>query len=228
MQRVVTQNLCAPHAATVTTMTAPRYWPLTADRVVTSPFGPRWGSFQVPPAEEQWRGVSGFENHYEVSDHGRVRSLDRVIPGKDGRTTKFHGRVLSPERQKSGHLSVRLGNRKKYVHRLVLDAFVGPCPAGMEACHADDIPANNHLDNLRWASRSDNILGRRKNGIDPRVNRTHCKYGHIFSEENTHQRSGGGHRICKTCRLRRKREQNAKRKREREAVKAVAAETAEG
>lgn len=46
---------------------------------------------------------------------------------------------------------------KAYVHRLVLEAFVGPCPSGMEACHApDNNPANCRLDNLRWDTHKHN------------------------------------------------------------------------
>ena len=62
-----------------------------------------------------------------------------------------------------GHLTVGLratpnGKVKRlYVHRLVLEAFVGPCPPGMECCHNDGNPANNALSNLRWDTRGANI-----------------------------------------------------------------------
>jgi hypothetical protein len=44
-----------------------------------------------------------------------------------------------------------------YVHRLVLKAFVGPCPEGMEGCHWDGDACNNKLDNLRWATHAENV-----------------------------------------------------------------------
>jgi hypothetical protein len=50
------------------------------------------------------------------------------------------------------------------VHRLVLEAFVGPCPEGMEGCHNDGNRLNNDLSNLRWGTRSDNRDDARKHG----------------------------------------------------------------
>lgn len=162
------------------------------------------------PTVERWLPVVGHEGSYEVSDHGRVRSLDRYVSGRDGRSTFLAGRVLQPWKQNSGHLVVSLGrSQREYVHRLVLTAFRGPCPIEQEACHWDDDPTNNHLSNLRWASRSSNGRDRVRNGIDPRASATRCKHGHAFSPENTHLRSDGG-RVCKECRRRRKREENAR------------------
>lgn len=162
---------------------------------------------------EQWRPIPGYEVQYEVSDHGRVRSLDRMVPGKDGRLTFYHGKELKPWVQNSGHLKVGLGNnRREYIHRLVLLAFVGPCPSGMEACHGNDDPSDNRIDNLRWDTRHENGLDRLRNGINTIANKTHCKHGHEFTPENTHIRADGG-RVCKACRLRRKREENARKRR---------------
>ena len=167
---------------------------------------------------EKWLPIPGYEGMYEASDQGRVRSLDRHVPGRDGRRTFYAGRVLRPWRQKSGHLAVSLGRSKREcVHRLVLAAFRGPCPIGQEACHWDDDPSNNHLDNLRWASRSSNGRDRVRNGIDPHASMVQCKYGHPFSPENTHLRPDGG-RTCKECRRRRKREENARNRLKRKEV----------
>jgi hypothetical protein len=67
---------------------------------------------------------------------------------------------LKPIRKQSGHLFVNLvrGGIKKCraVHRLVLEAFVGPCPPGYQCCHWDGDPGNNHLENLRWGTPKDN------------------------------------------------------------------------
>lgn len=161
---------------------------------------------------EIWKPIPGYEGRYEVSNQGRVRSLDRTVPGKDGRVTFFKGRELQPWVSNGGHLVVGLGrNRREYVHRLVLFAFVGPCPAGMEACHINDCPADNRVVNLRWDTRSENGLDRRRNGINTIANKTHCKHGHEFTPENTHIRPNGS-RLCKACRLRRKREENARKR----------------
>lgn len=73
----------------------------------------------------------------------------------------------------SGHLSIRLsrnmGGKGFLIHRLVLLAFVGPCPDGMEACHyPDQNPANNRLENLRWDTRAGNEKDKIENGTDNR------------------------------------------------------------
>lgn len=162
------------------------------------------------PTNEQWKPVPGYEGSYEVSDQGRVRSLDRLVPGKDGRVTRFHGRVLKPWENQVGHKYVQLGRKdKRIVHRLVLETFVGPCPEGMEACHWNDVPGDNRLENLRWDTRRANSLDRQRNGIDYQLNKTHCKWGHEFSPENTFI-SKRGSRVCRACRLQKKREENAR------------------
>lgn len=118
---------------------------------------------------EEWRPVVGFEGLYEVSDHGRVRSLGRVITDKRGWNYRRRPRLLSPGRLKSGHLCVRLyaidGTARTYrVHELVLVSFVCPRPDGLEACHYDGDPANNHRSNLRWDTRSANIFDQVRHG----------------------------------------------------------------
>lgn len=117
---------------------------------------------------ENWLPVVGFEGAYEVSDQGRVRSLDRLVPyGDKGRLRKRKGQLLTPQRNvKSGHLQVRLGERFPLspIHHLVLNAFVGLCPEGQECRHLDDDPTNNRLINLQWGTRSENIFDGIRNG----------------------------------------------------------------
>lgn len=117
-------------------------------------------------AEERWLPVVGFEGLYEVSSHGRVRSLDRVQSYErvldDGRVVhvdrNLKGRLLRAGTVESGHQLVMLGRgHPKLVHALVLTAFVGPRPAGYDSCHHDGDPANNRLGNLRWGTRSENM-----------------------------------------------------------------------
>lgn len=117
---------------------------------------------------EVWKDVPGYEGRYQVSDHGRVRSVDRVLEFS-GYTTKtgkwksaskrrFKGCLLAPGPQPSGHLSVAIGRRNsKQVHALVLLAFVGPCPEGHEVLHLNHNPADNRLTNLKYGTRSENV-----------------------------------------------------------------------
>ena len=79
------------------------------------------------------------------------------------------GRFLIPiKRNKRGYLGVNLCKnglmKMGDIHRLVLETFVGPCPAGMECRHLDDNPTNNNLDNLKWGTRKENIADSIKHG----------------------------------------------------------------
>lgn len=94
--------------------------------------------------------IIGFPG-YRIGDDGSVWSRrDRY-----GRGITETWNQLKPTADSSGHLRVGLrANGRRYVwrvHRLVLEAFVGPCPPGMEACHFPNRnPADNRLCNLRW------------------------------------------------------------------------------
>ena len=112
---------------------------------------------------ETWKAIPGYEGLYEVSDQGRVRSLDRYVecvgPIKGRYFSKKKGRVLRPGPSNYGHLSVVLGrNNTRMVHELVLRAFVGEPPEKHECCHNNGDPADNRLQNLRWGTRSENIF----------------------------------------------------------------------
>jgi hypothetical protein len=114
------------------------------------------------------------------------------------------GRImtLQPGTRRSPYLRVplRAGGQQKYVsvHRLVLEAFVGACPDGLQACHFDDNPTNNHLSNLRWDTPSANMYDKVRNGHHHLARRTHCKRGHAFDETNTRINRRGG-RACRQC-----------------------------
>lgn len=112
---------------------------------------------------EIWKPVAGHDG-YEVSNLGRVRSLDRIIKRRasraqpNGAMVHLKGKPISPGVSSSGHLLVMLGRgAPRLIHRLVLEAFIGPCPDGMEALHFDDVKSHNHLGNLRWGTRSENL-----------------------------------------------------------------------
>lgn len=112
--------------------------------------------------KEVWKSIPGFEGSYEVSNLGRVRSLDRVQTYRDGRVYHYKGKIRKMHKHdRTGHPQISLGGIPRKVHTLVLTAFVGPRPPGLEARHRDGDETNNRLNNLEWATRSDNTKDRK-------------------------------------------------------------------
>lgn len=164
-----------------------------------------------------WKPITGFEGLYEVSDRGKVRSLDRVVRRKDGRTCTYPGKLLKPyDNQKPPYFSVNLWKDGKlhraYIHRLVLETFVGPCPPGMETCHGPGGSYDNRLENLRWDTPHENSLDTVRHGNNLNSNKTHCKYGHEFTEENTMYSKDRRNRWCKICNRQRARDWHLQKK----------------
>lgn len=118
--------------------------------------------------KEQWRDVIDFEGSYEVSNLGRVRSLDRVVYHPRSGTMKLKGRVLRSPPDKDGHLIVGLhegGVRcTRQVHQLVMATWIGPCPEGQEVCHGPKGVSDNSVGNLSYGTRGENCLDKRRDG----------------------------------------------------------------
>lgn len=124
---------------------------------------------------EIWKPVVGYPG-YAVSDKGRVRSLPR-LQERSGDTRAPHT-ARQPGQILKGWVNYRNGRpvvkrvtlclnkrpRKVPVHKLVLDAFVGPCPDDMEGCHNDGDPLNNCLENLRWDTHLANMADQVRHG----------------------------------------------------------------
>ncbi len=112
---------------------------------------------------ENWKPIAGFEGMYEVSDLGRVRSLERVVFCSNGARKVYSGRVLRPGPRPSGHLTVSLGaGHTVNVHTLVLTAFKGARPyPSTEARHLDGNEQNNRETNLKWSTKSRNRTDRK-------------------------------------------------------------------
>jgi len=96
-------------------------------------------------------------SNWHRSGPGGGRRGSRVLPGGPWKLLKA---MTDGYGRKS--VMLRPGNRQAFVHQLILEAFVGPCPEGMECCHNDGNPANNRLTNLRWdthkANAADQVL----------------------------------------------------------------------
>lgn len=120
---------------------------------------------------EMWRPVVGYEELYDVSDLGHVRSRSRTTPHGHWR----RGKLMKLTSFGSGYLRVGLCRDNKqtklFVHRLVLDAFRGPCPDGMACRHLNGDPGDNRLNNLCWGTQVENMADRDRHGNTVRGDR---------------------------------------------------------
>jgi len=121
-------------------------------------------------SKEIWKEVPGFPG-YEVSNRGQVRSFKGRSPGgykAAGWELKSSPQRILKQRINKGYCKVALSIEGKLfnisTHRLVLLAFIGPCPPEMEACHNDGDRTNNHLCNLRWDTKRSNWGDRHNHG----------------------------------------------------------------
>lgn len=113
---------------------------------------------------EEWRAIAGYKGYYEISDLGRIKSLERVT--SDGRVLRE--KIRKTANYNSRYLSISLSRDSKVEHRnlhaVVLTAFKGKCPPGREARHLDGNSANNALTNLAWGTPKENTADKRAHG----------------------------------------------------------------
>ena len=113
---------------------------------------------------EIWKPVPGYEGKYEVSDQGRVRSLDRNITYRDGRTRFYPGQILkqymvvSEDGQKYWSIRITKAGKNYRVHSLVMRAFVGDPAPGQIVRHLDGNGLNNNLHNLAYGTNAQNQI----------------------------------------------------------------------
>lgn len=116
-------------------------------------------STKIEWTEDTWQPIEGFDK-YLISTMGEVYSLRSEI-------------LLKPVLDKRyGHQYVFLyangKSHKKFIHRLVLETYGGPCPPGMECRHLDGDPSNNKRSNLEWGTRQENTDDKKLHGTVPK------------------------------------------------------------
>lgn len=134
--------------------------------------------------KEVWKDIKSYEGYYQVSNLGRVRSVNRIVIRGDGQREKRKGQLMklrysnskkALEKNSNKRVSVILNkNGKKtchLVHRLVAEAFI-PNPENKETVnHIDGNTQNNSINNLEWATRSENVQHAYDNGLYPNITR---------------------------------------------------------
>jgi hypothetical protein len=141
--------------------------------------------------EEIWKDIPGYEGYYQVSDMGRVKSLDRMMtiehPIGGRRTVLRKGQILKNKVNNHGKNMVSLSKNNKIkesnVSRLVLLAFVGIPNEDQECCHRNDIQTDDRLNNLYWGTRDENIKDKERNNKQPKgikVGTSKLKEGEVY------------------------------------------------
>lgn len=124
----------------------------------------------------EWKSIPEYP-WYMVSNTGLVKSIDRKIVRSDGKKQTFKGKLLSTPKDNNGYPCVNISNehgrKTERVHRLVLLAFVGPCPLGFDGCHNNGIPSDCRVDNLRWDSHKENSRDMVSHGRSPKGEKHH-------------------------------------------------------
>lgn len=119
---------------------------------------------------EEWKDIIGYENMYQISNTGQVRSVDRIVfAGKHYVPTRIKGCIIKTRISKNGYVMVTLSNKSKtkhlYVHRLVAEAFIPNPDNKREVNHKDTNKLNNNVNNLEWTTSSENKIHAHKNGL---------------------------------------------------------------
>lgn len=118
---------------------------------------------------EEWRDIQGYEGLYQVSNNGRVKRVGHSVKYKNGVEHFYKERMLSPNLQNTGYLTVTLcsteGQRIFSIHRLVAEAFIPNVSNAPQVNHKDGDKTNNNVENIEWCTASENSSHAWRNGL---------------------------------------------------------------
>lgn len=136
---------------------------------------------------EVWKDISGYEGIYQVSNLGRVKSLPRTHKCYADRMYVTKERILKVHPNSQGYLRVPLKNghkeERRFVHRLVAEAFIPNPYNKTDVNHIDCVPTNNNAENLEWTTHSENMLWAVKCGRFEHLKEQRSKRGKAIIEK---------------------------------------------
>lgn len=124
-----------------------------------------------PHKQEIWKQIKGFEGHYDVSNFGQVKSLERTKQNGN-RVVRVPSRILKQAQTNYPSVSLWIDGKLKVtkVHRLVACAFIDNPENKPEVNHKDANRQNNCVDNLEWVTRKENCHHAKVNNLMPSGN----------------------------------------------------------
>ena len=138
---------------------------------------------------EIWKAIKNYEGLYEVSNTGKVKSLNRVIINKHGKEQKYNEIILKPynyQMPNSWYSTITLCKnhvaKKMLLHRLIAEAFIENCDNKPHINHIDNNGLNNSIENLEWCTHSENMIHAQKQG---RLFKSQSNGGKVGGEINS-------------------------------------------
>jgi hypothetical protein len=131
---------------------------------------------------EIWKDVKGYEGLYEVSDLGRVRSVDRYVDQENNGTMTrifYPGKILKLRKDHNGYLTSKICNQSntkyKKIHRLVAESFISNDDKKPLINHKNGVKGDNRVSNLEWVTAKENSQHALKNNLHNPIVHKQCK-----------------------------------------------------